>query len=188
MTKHIIEYLIRQGAISQQNAVVYLYGLQSLLQAAACYGTMLFLAAVTHHVIDTILFLLIFLPIRKYAGGYHSSTPLRCFLLSIAAWAVIMTLCQFTYSPVLCVVTALSVAILWRFAPLPHHNNPLSEKRMREVTHIIRVILAVVVLCFIILMLLRQMHFTALICYTLLTCALSLLVQKYSQNAKQAAD
>lgn len=178
MTKRIIDYLLRHDIIAQQDAAIYVYGLQTLFQSAACYGTILLLALLTHHVIDTLVFWVIFLPIRQYAGGYHCSTPLRCFFLSVVVWAAIMALCRFSFPPLLCVLSVLSAAVLWYFAPLPHPNNPLSPKRMQEVTRIIHWIIAGTGILFAILLILQQLHFAALICYILLTCALSLLAAR----------
>lgn len=182
MTQAIIEYLERRGIIAEQDAPIYRYGLQSLFQFAACYGAMLLLAAATHRIMDTVVFWLIFLPIRQYAGGYHASTPFRCFCLSLAAWAAIMAACRFSAPLLLCTITALSLVILWRFSPLPHPNNPLSAKRLAQVTKIIRLILLTVLLCFAVLIAIQQLHFAALICYITLTCALSLLAAKMQRT------
>lgn len=182
MIQAIISYLVRQEVIPQEDAAVYAYGLQALFQTAACNGTMLLLAFATHHVIDTLIYWLIFLPLRKYAGGYHSTTPLRCYVLSVAVWTAVMAACRFTCPPALWIITAVSAVVLWRFAPLPHPNNPVSTKRLREVTAIVHILLTVICICFVSLMALHQLHFAALTCDTLLVCALSLLTARRTQS------
>ena len=44
--------------------------------------------------ISTIYFLLHFAGIRRYSGGYHAKTKLKCYILTITNWVVVVSVTE----------------------------------------------------------------------------------------------
>lgn len=41
------------------------------------------IGVIAGNVFESIAFLVFYIPLRSYAGGYHASTPRRCYFISI---------------------------------------------------------------------------------------------------------
>ena len=125
----IVSFLMRNEAIEAEDQDVYEYGLYVILTDVMDIVATTIIAILLHIVPQTILYHVAFIPLRRTAGGYHASTPMRCFCLSITTWLLAMWLigmtAQFTLISV--VLAGISCFIVWRFAPVEHENNPLTE-------------------------------------------------------------
>lgn len=77
-------------------------------------------------------FMLISIPIRSYAGGYHAQTPARCYLFSILI--VNVSLLGLKYMEldfwVFLFIMAVSSGIIFFVVPLESSNKPLSETEL----------------------------------------------------------
>ncbi len=106
-----------------------------------------------------VIFLIGFIPLRSYAGGYHASNYVTCFFQSMFVLTVI--LCGIKYfifqgwmSSSVWQLFLISVAIIFFGAPLADENRPISEKeavffkKRSRVIVIIEAILVVILNCF----------------------------------------
>ncbi|MDR3767334.1 MAG: accessory gene regulator B family protein [Butyricicoccus sp.] len=174
MFKRWSNFLVSQKIITPEDAEVQEYGLFCLVETISFHAAQLVLAIFLHLVPETLLFDATFLLLRSHTGGYHASTPMRCFAMSIAVWAGLMLACQ--YVPVgLCgILGLLAAAVIWRIAPLPHENNPFSPERLVQVTHRMRIILVLLLLLSGLLLALQLWVFTRLVLLVLVCTAFSL--------------
>lgn len=82
MIDRIINEMIKKNIISYSEKDTYYYGMFVMLFNLLILVTIIFIGSMFGKVKETILFLLFFIPLRLYLGGYHCKTPLRCFLLT----------------------------------------------------------------------------------------------------------
>ena len=61
---------------------VYVYGLLSYVYTFLPLAILLIISFALNRVVEMLLWALYFVSLRKYAGGYHASYPLTCFLCS----------------------------------------------------------------------------------------------------------
>ena len=127
----MVQMAVSAGAIGQDEEELYLYAYQSLLASVISWASLLLIAAVLQAFWGAVLFMLFFIPLRSYAGGYHQSSYLRCYLLSVASFAGLGLTCPFLARVLpLWVVGALlllaAAAIFWR-APVADPNKPLDD-------------------------------------------------------------
>lgn len=91
---HFERRMIAGNVISQNETAVVRYGLEvffiSFLELAAIFV----LAAFVGNLASTVCFFLAFIPLRLVAGGYHASTRLGCFILSLAVYGVFTVMMQ----------------------------------------------------------------------------------------------
>lgn len=76
------EMLKKRDIIASEKEKIYIYGFELLYSFLFCVGTMLVCGLVLGCVIQVVVFLLYFIPIRIVAGGYHAKTYSSCFFLS----------------------------------------------------------------------------------------------------------
>lgn len=184
LIRKVIEFFLRNKAISEEDIEIYEYGLSVLFTDIAAF-TVAFVAALFFNiVIQTLLYHVAFIGLRQYAGGYHASTRARCFVASTATWLASMwlvtrtaplTVLSFAFALVTCFV-------VWLFAPVEHANNPLGPKqrvRLRRKSRFYSLALAGVVLFGVALIPLKIPHWvSASLSYGMISFACSLLLTK----------
>lgn len=112
-----------------EDVPLYSYGLSLLLSSAGTLFSVLFLSILCGRFFPAVTFLLFFIPLRMYSGGYHTSTFLRCYLTFMALFASFLFLLFLIpeKSAVPCILFCLSVSVflITRYAPVTHPNAPI---------------------------------------------------------------
>lgn len=126
----ICEQLEKAEIITMQDKPLYLYGLyQGGIQLLNIIITFLsgFILDMPWH---AVLFLLSYIPIRTYAGGFHAKTPTRCYISSIIlVIAILLVMKEFLFSSFICIVGIIVSSIgIFLLAPVEDENKPFSEK------------------------------------------------------------
>ncbi len=103
--------------------------------------------------LESVIFYLSFILVRKFTGGYHAKTPLRCYMFSICTitffmllikGVIMINLHQITW--VILLLAFASVILITLYAPLESVNNlPLSQKE-RDTYNKVAVISAIAIL------------------------------------------
>lgn len=90
MTEYIsnkfTECLFKNGLIAANEREYYRYYTQVFLEKLIGFSLMLIMAAYSHLLLQTILFLLFFSNIRKYSGGFHARNFPECLALSMIVY------------------------------------------------------------------------------------------------------
>ncbi len=120
-------HLVVKGIVTEADAPIYIYGFEVMFSTLFTFGSIFALAAYFEFFLETLVFFIAFFPLRIYVGGYHASTQIRCYLMSIAMivifWALLIVVPPQCYFPleVVIVVIALICIILW--SPVIHENR-----------------------------------------------------------------
>lgn len=191
------ERLVAQGIIREEDVPIYRYGLEAMYSSLLELLSILALAALIGNFWQTVLFFAAFIPLRLYAGGYHASTRLRCFLTSLVVYAAFTIMLEivpvawfvplaFIGGAVSFIGGAVSFLIVWLFAPVIHQNHRSGLKhqaRFRRISIRICVVEVSAIIVGQILWSESALIFAVLL--GLLAEALSILAVK-SQSVKQA--
>ena len=127
LSKRIAKHYCK-GESSDENEL-YVFGINQCLNMLLNILTALFIGILSGKVFQILLFMLAYIPLRSYAGGWHSRTPLRCYIFSVIMLIVVsvgmkyLSLTEWVYYAVL-FVAALIVIIL---SPVEDKNKPLDE-------------------------------------------------------------
>lgn len=78
----IINKLLKDNLITKQNQDLYLYGLNGFILLFVNLLTSLLLGYFTNHLLEIIMFLILFIPLRSNAGGFHTKKKLTCYCFS----------------------------------------------------------------------------------------------------------
>ena len=108
---------------------LYVFGINQCLNMILNILTALFIGILFGKVFQIWLFMLAYIPLRSYAGGWHSRTPLRCYIFSIVMLIVAsigfkyLSIAAWVYYAVL----ALVFVIVLVLSPVEDKNKPLDE-------------------------------------------------------------
>lgn len=145
------------GVISGDEVDSYRYGLELLISTALNLLAIVCISVVLGHSMMFVPYLIAFIPMRLFAGGYHAGRHWMCILLNAFVYSVALftmqLLSDFT-SAVFCVAaSAISLILVFIFAPVEARNKPLYEierVKNRRISLVMAVALLVVSLaiCF----------------------------------------
>jgi accessory gene regulator B len=79
----ISDYLVTSEIVKEEEREIYEFGLRQIPYDLLNLATVLFVGLVTGMLLESILFTFVFMMVRQYAGGYHSSTRIGCYISSL---------------------------------------------------------------------------------------------------------
>lgn len=154
LSTRLTERLLSNGAISDADKDLYIYGLFMLISHLMFFIITCIFGLILGCVFESIIFYTAFQFIRRYAGGYHASTETRCEIfstLSILACIVVIKLSKtYDFQTVLLLITILSAVCAFVFCPLDTPEKPLSYKEFKYFRKISWLILLVIVVAIIV--------------------------------------
>ncbi len=139
--------LAKQGLVESDQTEIYVYGMTLMLSSTATLLAALLMGFVFHVTGNVLVFLLFFVPIRIFSGGYHSASYLRCFLTFMfmlgSFIAVLWTLPEKVILPTILITSLISLFLIFKFSPVSHPNAPIRESdwfRFKRISRIICVV------------------------------------------------
>lgn len=142
ISKSLANNLLQSGIISLDDLELYDYGIQLILSILINFVTTILIGIFFDMILETFLFILIYIPLRTYAGGYHAKNHLKCYILSVVI--IISYLLTIKYIYISCFISLLiivvSSGIICILAPVENLNKPLIQSEQRRYGKISRVI------------------------------------------------
>lgn len=83
LVSQIVNFITEQDVISDESDVqdFYRYGIEISISSLLNIVLVVIAGILIHHIIESIVFLSLFILIRSFTGGYHADTYFRCNLL-----------------------------------------------------------------------------------------------------------
>ena len=128
-TDRQMEKLLSKKVIPPDDEEIYRYGLQQGMIMLLNLATMILLGLLFHRLLECFIFVVAYIPLRSFAGGYHATTPVRCYLLSIimictVLWVMGWIACDGLICA--CLIILSGGLILW-LVPVEDKNKPLDR-------------------------------------------------------------
>lgn len=125
----ITEWLIAKKAVTVDEKEIYAYGVFHLMLNIIDTISIMLLALLFHDVISTVIYILCFCTLRRYAGGYHAKTVITCYLLTLtSSFGMLVLLQQFEIpTAVQMALWIISGIFILLFAPVQNENKILDE-------------------------------------------------------------
>lgn len=77
----IADFFIAQNWVKKEEKIIYVVGMDVLFSTSWQIVVVLFLGIWRGRILEAVVYLLFFLSVRQYSGGYHASTRTRCYTL-----------------------------------------------------------------------------------------------------------
>ncbi len=129
ISEKITNRLIRDNVIEHCNKEIYLFGVEQFLTTALNIVTTFVIGILLGELWQSLLFVLLFMTLRSYAGGYHASTPLRCYLLTSSIIAIALSVIKYIEINIfVCVgLLIMSGVVILILSPAESPNKPLDS-------------------------------------------------------------
>ena len=125
LSEKITDYVIKTGAASEESYAIYQYGFQIGLEMVSCFLTCFCIAIWLHMIPEFVVFTIVFMLLRTYAGGLHLNRFGACFLCSVSVQTLILVInSKFTF-PVICSFFFLYCICITPIISLIIAENPL---------------------------------------------------------------
>lgn len=127
VSEHIAQKLVAKKTITTESKSVYQYGIQQGFTIVLNLLTTLIIGLIFNMVIESFLFLAIYIPLRSYAGGIHAKTALRCYLYSsLMTIAVLLVVKFLPLENFICnLISLISGVFIFLSAPVDTENKKL---------------------------------------------------------------
>lgn len=129
VAEKMTQRLVSAALIKPEDSSLYQYGLQQGLFMLLNFFTTVVVGLLFGMLWQSILFSLVYMPLRMNAGGYHARTPLRCYVFSTALIAAVLSVIRLVlHNKLICGIMAVAgAAIIFVLAPVGDANKPLDE-------------------------------------------------------------
>ena len=149
-------FLVTHKIISIDERDIYIYGAEAILLNGSLLFVFFIISLLTDEIVNFLSYLLFFVPLRIFTGGYHAETSNRCFVLSTMMYGLSVLIIKifplfhtFFLSKVVGIVC---IGVIILFSPLINKNNPLTQKqrkRNRIISYLILILdLIAYILCY----------------------------------------
>ena len=175
-SKKITNLLVQNEIISAKDKELYEYGFHQGFILLANIFTTILLGWILSMTIESIVFLVAYIPLRSYVGGYHAKTPFRCYILSVVMISATLLIAR---EPIwnlfsLISVTATTSTIIFLLAPVEDKNKPLQENERREFKKRTNILLGILLGLIILFWFVGQQQIS--ICIMLALCMISIMI------------
>ncbi|MBP3339110.1 MAG: accessory gene regulator B family protein [Lachnospiraceae bacterium] len=134
ISRNITDRLLEKNIIDKDDWEIYYYGIYQLVMNTFEIITLLIIGYIMDEIFKCIVFVMAFSIMRIYAGGYHASTPLRCYCMTTFTTITSLLVMKYvTINYFICyMVMLVSSIIILRVSPVETQNKPLDmlEKKI----------------------------------------------------------
>lgn len=129
IAERLTQQLENENVIIHEKRELYRYGFQNGLILTLNFLTSIIVGIALCEVLNSILLLAAYIPLRSYAGGYHSNTSERCYIVSTLIMIVWICLIKFKLLSTSCCVIMLVIGscVCIAFSPVAGESKPLDE-------------------------------------------------------------
>lgn len=128
---NLTEFFIENKIIKEEEKEIYHYSFELLLSSILNFLSILVLAVLGNHLVETLIFVLVFFTLRTQAGGYHARTHWRCYLLTMINYLVFVILLNVIPLEIVWLISLsfeiISVIAIYALAPIADENKPLDD-------------------------------------------------------------
>lgn len=176
----IISNLIEQNIVPYEDKEIYSYGLHQGIVIIINILTFILIGLFFRMVSESLLFLVSYIPLRTYSGGYHATTQIKCYYLSIVMILLVLLTIRIVSwtSPMAIGISLLSGATIFSLAPVEDRNKPLSNSEVRIYKKIARFILWIELMLIAIILKIGYINFALPIALSIVTVSIMLILGK----------
>lgn len=135
ISKKFISLLCENNIVERDKQELYAYAMEILLSSTLHFLTTIVIGIICKMLAESLLLFAAFSVVRRFAGGFHASTPLKCYFSSIAAIITMLFLIsvvtKWNNDIAFYVILFISDLTIWLASPIESQNKPLSYKEKK---------------------------------------------------------
>lgn len=130
----ICNKLLEKKIISDTYLEVYIYGFELILSFLISSSIIIAIGIITNQIIPTLTFLITFIFIRQFTGGFHANSYIMCKIYTFSCYAI--SIFFSLHFPVnwfaFVILFIIGEAIVGLLAPIENPHKPLSTKEKKK--------------------------------------------------------
>lgn len=119
------------GYVGDDNYDIVRFGLELLIMKTIIVTVSLIIAIITHSLIEVIVFMAAYQPLRSYCGGYHANTRIACIVsssLMLGAVIILVRILPFQFVQIISlIITMLGVVVIILLSPIDTPTKPFDD-------------------------------------------------------------
>ena len=123
--------LCLEEKVINKDSDVYRYGFESILSSYLSILVVLLTGIAIHHKLIALLYLIVFYFIRKYSGGYHCNSYLKCMIFTDLTFILSVIMISNMNYKMLIPLSILSSFFSIKKAPICHANKPFTNAQKK---------------------------------------------------------
>lgn len=126
--------LLSLQIITEEVFDIYVYGLELLLSFFFSSSVIVLIGAILGRVIETLVFLLVFVLLRSFTGGYHANSYLMCSIVTFSTYGVVLLLSELLALPLIAYIllAIFGGVMVLAFVPIEHPNKRISDSQKKK--------------------------------------------------------
>ena len=181
----VVEKLTDRTTISDTEKELYLYGFFIVISQILYFVITIIMGVLMDIVLLSAVFYISFQFIRRYAGGIHASSELKCEIISITS-IFICLLCvksnvMFDIQIPTLILTVVASIVIFVLCPLDTPEKPLTEKELRYFRKI-SIIVLTIMLFIIIISIVVKLTIAYPICFSIILESVFLVAGKIKRE------
>lgn len=137
ISNKLLNYLISSHKIKNDNEIIdyYRYGIEITISSILNIVLIISIGVVTKNIMESLMFLLCFIPLRQVTGGYHAETYFKCNLLFVIVFCLLLVIYKMSveiltnYAVIMMLIFSLTIFITE--CPIENMNKPLNEEQKK---------------------------------------------------------
>ena len=188
--KKIAEYLVKCGEISNNDYEVeyYRYGIEVALSSLLNLAIIIIIGIISMHIIESLIFLIVFIFVRQFTGGYHADTYFKCNLyLCLSFVLLLISYDFFSNNNNVYLVTAINIVsllIISIFSPVENKNKPIA-KANRKGLKIKSIVFSIIISIISIILHCKSIKYGSILPLILLLISMLIIVAKLKERRER---
>ena len=125
---------VKNDIIESSLINVYRYGFEISLSSALGMCLVILTGLIFFNIWNSILFLLTFIPIRMYCGGYHADSYLRCNISMLCTFSITALCAHHIEASIVTIImmSLIGMIIIAACCPVENKYKPLDDKQKKK--------------------------------------------------------
>ncbi len=162
IAKYITYEMLKNSIINREKFDIYVYGFELMIAYFFYFLSLILVAIITNTIIESLVFCFGFMLVRKCAGGYHTSSYLKCQILFILNQLIFVGCVKIFSENILIyflpIVLLTMLVVMWLIAPIDNENKKLTDGEYNHFKKLSRVCSVIITLIIVVMFVFFKTH------------------------------
>lgn len=140
ISSRLADKLLTQKEFCHYDREVYIYGIELIISTLAGLISIIGVSKLYSDTILGVVFIIFFVPLRLFTGGYHAKTYGKCYFVSILSFGILLSIQHFSWNKISSVFWFFLLLVadfyISKNAPMINRNQEISLQK-RQISRLI---------------------------------------------------
>lgn len=137
ISERILNYLLTGQVIENtaDDKEYYQYGIEIIVSSVISIILIMLIGVLTKNIVESVIFLICFIPLRQFTGGFHADTYLKCNTSFCIVFLSVLLLyhatAKYLHTSISILIALVCVSVIIVLCPVEHINKPIPDNRKK---------------------------------------------------------